>query len=170
MCDDMRCDVRWDGMLTAAWCCAVPHYGVGAGLLVMDTLSKLSHDSDERVSQNAIVALGFLGAGTNNSRIANMLRQLAVYYSKEPNHLFLVRIAQGTANSLSLSPSLSPPASVFVGLGLYAWFVVRLALCVLRCAVSDRVMWAWHMVHGVGAVCRFAAFGQRFDDAEPVPL
>jgi len=64
-------------------------------LIVMDTLSKLSHDQDERVSQNAILSLGFLGAGTNNSRIAHILRQLAAYYTKEPNHLFLVRIAQG---------------------------------------------------------------------------
>jgi len=64
-------------------------------LAVMDTISKLSHDSDEQVSQNACLALGFLGAGTNNSRIANILRQLAAYYDKEPNHLFLVRIAQG---------------------------------------------------------------------------
>jgi 26S proteasome regulatory subunit N1 len=64
-------------------------------ITVMDTLSKLSHDNDEFVSQNAIFALGLIGAGTNNSRIAQLLRQLAVYYGKEPNHLFLVRIAQG---------------------------------------------------------------------------
>merc|ERR1712130_7597 len=64
-------------------------------LHVMDTLSKLTHDQDEQVSQNAILSLGFLGAGTNNSRIANILRSLSVYYAKEPNHLFLVRIAQG---------------------------------------------------------------------------
>jgi len=64
-------------------------------LLVTDTLSKLSHDPDERVSMNAILSLGFLGAGTNNSRIASILRQSATYYAKEPNHLFIVRIAQG---------------------------------------------------------------------------
>jgi len=64
-------------------------------LTVMDTLSKLTHDQDEKVSQNAILAMGFLGAGTNNSRIAATLRNLAGYYSKEPNHLFIVRIAQG---------------------------------------------------------------------------
>lgn len=29
-------------------------------------------------------------AGTNNARIANMLRSLANYYAKEANHLFLV--------------------------------------------------------------------------------
>lgn len=62
---------------------------------VIDTLSKLSHDQDERLSQNAVLSLGLVGAGTNNSRIAGILRNLAAYYEKEPNHLFLVRIAQG---------------------------------------------------------------------------
>lgn len=62
---------------------------------VVDTLSKLSHDQDERISQNAALALGLVGAGTNNSRVAALLRNLAAYYEKEPNHLFLVRIAQG---------------------------------------------------------------------------
>eukprot|EP00479_Gromia_sphaerica_P000600 TRINITY_DN1074_c0_g1_i2.p1 TRINITY_DN1074_c0_g1~~TRINITY_DN1074_c0_g1_i2.p1 ORF type:complete len:192 (-),score=24.79 TRINITY_DN1074_c0_g1_i2:205-780(-) len=61
----------------------------------METLSKLTHDQDEQVSQNAILALGLLAAGTNNSRVAKMLRQLAAYYQKEPNHLFLTRISQG---------------------------------------------------------------------------
>jgi len=77
-------------------------------LTIMDTLSKLSHDSDQEVSQNACLALGIIGAGTNNSRIANMLRQLASYYAKEANHLFLVRIAQGLLHMgkglLTLSP------------------------------------------------------------------
>ena len=47
---------------------AVP---LGLGLLsisdpsmtVMETLSKLSHDADEQVSQNAILGLGLIGAG-----------------------------------------------------------------------------------------------------------
>lgn len=64
-------------------------------LTILDTLSKLSHDNDMIVSQNAVLSMGFLGAGTNNARIATVLRGLATYYSKEPNHLFLVRIAQG---------------------------------------------------------------------------
>lgn len=77
-------------------------------LTIMDTLSKLSHDQDERVSQHAIFAMGLIGAGTNNSRLATILRQLATYYSKEPNHLFLVRLAQGLLHLgkglLTLSP------------------------------------------------------------------
>lgn len=64
-------------------------------ITIIDSLSKLSHDSDQIVSQNAVFALGLVGAGTNNSRIAQLLRQLAEYYAKEPDHLFLVRIAQG---------------------------------------------------------------------------
>ena len=64
-------------------------------LSIMDILSKLTHDQDYIVSQNAIIALGLIGAGTNHARIAEILRNLAIYFGKEPNHLFLVRIAQG---------------------------------------------------------------------------
>merc|ERR1719223_654448 len=62
---------------------------------ILDILSKYSHDHDIDVSTNAIFAMGLIGAGTNNARLAQMLRQLATYYHKEPNHLFMVRIAQG---------------------------------------------------------------------------
>lgn len=68
-------------------------------LTLMDLLSKFTHDSDMDVAQSAIVALGMIGAGTNNSRIAGILRQLSVYYSKEPSSLFLVRISQGLLHS-----------------------------------------------------------------------
>ncbi|ORY08133.1 26S proteasome regulatory complex, non-ATPase subcomplex, Rpn1 subunit [Basidiobolus meristosporus CBS 931.73] len=64
-------------------------------LNVLDTLSKYSHDNDTDVAINAIFAMGLVGAGTNNARLAQMLRQLASYYHKEPNSLFMVRIAQG---------------------------------------------------------------------------
>jgi len=62
---------------------------------ILDTLSKYSHDNDLSVALNAILAMGFVGAGTNNARLAQMLRQLAGYYHKEPDCLFMVRIAQG---------------------------------------------------------------------------
>jgi 26S proteasome regulatory subunit N1 len=61
----------------------------------VDTLSKLSHDADAEVAMNAIVGLGLCSAGTNNSRVAGLLRQLSVFYAKEPNPLFMVRLAQG---------------------------------------------------------------------------
>ena len=62
---------------------------------VIDTLGRLTHDQDAETAQSAILALGISGAGTNNSRIAGMLRQLASFYVKEASHLFVVRIAQG---------------------------------------------------------------------------
>ena len=62
---------------------------------MIDTLSKYSHDSDIGVALNAILAMGFVGAGTNNARLAQMLRQLAVYYQREPDALFIVRVSQG---------------------------------------------------------------------------
>jgi len=62
---------------------------------ILDTLSKYSHDNDLSVALNAIFAMGLVGAGTNNARLAQMLRQLAGYYHKEPDCLFMVRVAQG---------------------------------------------------------------------------
>merc|ERR1712070_729660 len=42
---------------------------------VVDTVSKLTHDADTQVALNAIFALGLISAGTNNSRVAGLLRQ-----------------------------------------------------------------------------------------------
>eukprot|EP00439_Symbiodinium_sp_Y106_P044337 s4196_g5.t1 len=64
-------------------------------VLVIDTLAKLSHDADQDVATGAIMSMGLIGAGTNNARLAGLLRQLAAYYAKDPNALFMVRIAQG---------------------------------------------------------------------------
>ena len=55
-------------------------------------------DLASAVALNAIFAMGLIGAGTNNARLAQMLRQLAGYYYKEPDCLFMVRIAQGLVN------------------------------------------------------------------------
>jgi len=62
---------------------------------IIDSLSKLSHDADQDVAMGAIFAMGMIGAGTNNARLAGLLRQLASYYAKDSNVLFMVRIAQG---------------------------------------------------------------------------
>lgn len=79
-----------------------------AQLTIVDTLSKYSHDNDIDVAINAIFAMGLVGAGTNNARLAQMLRQLASYYYKEPDCLFMVRIAQGLVHlgkgTLGLNP------------------------------------------------------------------
>ncbi|XP_057297932.1 26S proteasome non-ATPase regulatory subunit 2-like [Hydractinia symbiolongicarpus] len=77
-------------------------------LTVVDTLSKFSHDHDAEVAHNSIFAMGVVGAGSNNARLAGMLRQLALYYHKDANNLFMVRIAQGLVHlgkgTLTVSP------------------------------------------------------------------
>ena len=60
----------------------------------MDTLSKFSHDSDPEVAYSAILAMGIIGAGTNNARLGGLLRQLAQFYCKDPSALYMVRLAQ----------------------------------------------------------------------------
>ncbi|XP_022117848.2 26S proteasome non-ATPase regulatory subunit 2 [Pieris rapae] len=77
-------------------------------LAVIDVLNKYSHDSDNDVAYNAIFAMGLVGAGTNNARLATMLRALALYHSKSPVHLFMVRLAQGLCHAGKGTVTLSP--------------------------------------------------------------
>ncbi|CAG8655494.1 46371_t:CDS:10 [Gigaspora margarita] len=77
-------------------------------LNVLETLSKYSHENDTDVAINAIFAMGLVGAGTNNARLAQMLRQLASYYHKEPNCLFMVRISQGLLHMGKGTISINP--------------------------------------------------------------
>lgn len=75
---------------------------------IIDQLSRLSHDADLDTAMAAVLALGLISAGTNNSRVATLLRQLAEFYAKEAQVLSVVRIAQGLnglgKGLLSLSP------------------------------------------------------------------
>merc|ERR1719361_272060 len=77
-------------------------------LTILDTLSKFSHDTDPEVAHNAIFGLGLIGAGTNNARLAAVLRQLAQYHAKDQSNLFMVRLAQGFVHlgkgTLTLNP------------------------------------------------------------------
>jgi 26S proteasome regulatory subunit N1 len=75
---------------------------------ILDTLSKFSHDADPEVSYNSIFGLGLVGAGTNNARLAAMLRQLAMFHAKDQNNLFMVRLAQGLTHMGKGTMSLSP--------------------------------------------------------------
>jgi 26S proteasome regulatory subunit N1 len=75
---------------------------------VLDTLGKYSHDADAEVAHSAILAMGLVGCGTNNARLAQMLRQLAGYYAKDASNLFVVRLAQvGTRIKLAESHATS---------------------------------------------------------------
>ncbi|KAI9264821.1 armadillo-type protein [Sporodiniella umbellata] len=75
---------------------------------ILDTLSKYSHDNDSEVATSAIFAMGLVGAGTNNARLAQMLRQLASFYHKDTNSLFMVRIAQGLLHMAKGTMTLNP--------------------------------------------------------------
>jgi len=78
-----------------------PDYGIA------DQMSRRTHDTEDQGSLNAILGLGVIGAGTNNSRIAGLLRQLAEH-AREPSTLFIVRLAQGLLHMgkglLTISP------------------------------------------------------------------
>jgi 26S proteasome regulatory subunit N1 len=75
---------------------------------IYDTLSRYSHDNDNDVAINAIFAMGLVGAGTNNARLAQLLRQLASYYYRDQSSLFMVRIAQGLVHMGKGTMSLNP--------------------------------------------------------------
>lgn len=75
---------------------------------LIDVLSKLTHDQDMDTTMSAILALGLMCSGTNNSRVAGLLRQLATFYAKEANPLFMVRIAQGLLHAGKGLVTLSP--------------------------------------------------------------
>jgi len=75
---------------------------------VVDVLSRLTHDADIETAMSAIMALGICGSGTNNSRIAGLLRLLASFYSKEANPLFVVRLAQGLLHAGKGLVTMSP--------------------------------------------------------------
>ena len=79
-----------------------------ANMLVIDTLSKLSHDQDQEVATNAIIGMGIAAGGTNHSKVSGNLRSLATYYAKEPGVLFAVRLAQGLTHAGKGLVTLSP--------------------------------------------------------------
>ena len=77
-------------------------------MALLETLSKYSHDNDLAVALNAIFAMGLVGAGTNNARLAQILRQLGSYYYKEPDCLFMVRVAQGLVHMGKAAITVNP--------------------------------------------------------------
>ncbi|KAH3681783.1 hypothetical protein WICPIJ_007221 [Wickerhamomyces pijperi] len=74
---------------------------------IIESLSRMSHDQDQSVAINAIYAMGMIGAGTNNARLAQLFRQLASYH-RDANANFTIRIAQGLTHMgkgvLTLNP------------------------------------------------------------------
>jgi hypothetical protein len=61
-----------------------------------------------QVAHNSILAMGLVGCGTNNARVAAMLRNLAVYYHKDEHNLFMTRLAQGLLHMGKGTMTISP--------------------------------------------------------------
>jgi 26S proteasome regulatory subunit N1 len=76
--------------------------------LAVDVLSKLTHDHESSVAQAAILAIGILALGSNHARVAQRLRQLISYYSRDPAMSFFARLSLGLLSSgkglLTISP------------------------------------------------------------------
>lgn len=51
-------------------------------MYTMDTLSRLSHDSDNAVARSALLGLGVIGAGTNNARLAGMFIESSIAFPR----------------------------------------------------------------------------------------
>lgn len=78
---------------------------------VVEILGKYSHDHEKAVAVNSAFGLGLVAAGTNNAKCAQMLRQLAAYYQRDQECLFMVRIAQGLVHAAKGTITMSPAHS-----------------------------------------------------------
>ena len=52
----------------------------------------MAHSEDKETALRAILGLGLISAGTNNSRVSSLLKNLGFYYSDESerDHQFVV--------------------------------------------------------------------------------
>lgn len=113
-------------------------------ITVLDTLSKYSHDSDLDVALLSIFAMGLVGAGTNNARLAQRLRQLASYYAKEPDCLFAVRVAQGLVHMGKGTLGIDPyhtDRQLFSFTAVAGLLATLVALTEARGFILDRAHW-----------------------------
>uniref|UniRef100_A0A7S3QP44 26S proteasome non-ATPase regulatory subunit 2 homolog n=1 Tax=Dunaliella tertiolecta TaxID=3047 RepID=A0A7S3QP44_DUNTE len=107
----------------------------------VDTLSRLTHDADSQVAQSAVLALGIIGAGTNNARLAGMLRNLASYYYKDPHMLFLVRLSQGLVHMSKGLVSINPfhtDRQLMSGMGLSGILAVLFSGLDMRATIGGK--------------------------------
>jgi 26S proteasome regulatory subunit N1 len=116
----------------------------------VDQMSRLSHDNDTEVAQAAIIGLGLLGAGTNNSRVAGLLRQLAEH-GRDRNHTFVVRIAQGLLHMGKGLIGLNPFHSdrlLLSGVGMAGILTVLHACLDMNNTILDKVHYILYYLTG----------------------
>lgn len=75
---------------------------------LVDTLHRYGHD-EPKIALNAIIAIGLLAAGTQNTRAIGTLRQLEVFHKNNPHAMMLLQIAEGLTHLgqglMTLSPT-----------------------------------------------------------------
>ena len=76
--------------------------------LVWASAWDMTRDGETPGRQFVELVLNNIASETDSSVVMVLLRQLATYYAKEPNHLFLVRIAQGLLHMGKGLHTLSP--------------------------------------------------------------
>jgi 26S proteasome regulatory subunit N1 len=141
-----------------------------AQMKVFETLSRMSHDNDLDVAANAIFAMGLVGAGTNNARLAQLLRQLASYYAHEANCLFMVRIAQGLLHMGKGTLSLNPfhgDRSLFSRTGLAGLMTVLISLLDAKSFIFDQAHWLLYYLVTAINPRMLITLGE---DGSPVPV
>lgn len=72
---------------------------VNGNIQITDMLFKLAHEEDQELAYRAILGLGLASAGTNNSRVATLLRSLGTYYANENAYQYVIRLALGLLHS-----------------------------------------------------------------------
>lgn len=150
---------------------------------VVDALVRLAHDTDPTTAGNAVLGLGLVAAGSNNTRVTVILHTLAVYHRHNQALLFAVRIAEGLValgkGALTLAPLhsdrqlLSVPATAGLLVLLHAGLDVQKTLLgefhyllfAIAAAVYPRVLLTIDDSDAMDSVTTVVRVGQAVDTA-----
>ena len=100
---------------------------------VTDLLYKLCFEEDKEMAFRAIFGLGLIGSGSNNSRIATLLRNLFDYYTGDNDYLYVIKLALGLLYAGKGLVGINPYYSegfLFSKTGLASLFII--SMCMLN--------------------------------------
>lgn len=98
---------------------------------VTDLLYKLCFEEDKEMAFRAIFGLGLIGSGSNNSRIATLLRNLFDYYTGDNEYLYMIKLALGLLYAGKGLVGLNPYYSegfLFSKTGLASLFIISMSM------------------------------------------